>query len=328
MNHNITYILVVDDRPENLLVLEGLLEDLPCNIVKASSGNEALGLMLEYDFALVLLDVQMPEMDGFETAALMRSREITRNIPIVFVTALYKEQKYIFKGYEIGAVDYLFKPIEAVILRSKVNVFLELNKQKLQLKEQADSIKSKLEELQELQETNKELQSLSMIDGLTKIPNRRSFDENIKKIWKDSIRNDTQISIIIIDIDFFKAYNDHYGHLQGDDCLIKVAQRLMNSIKRPRDVVARYGGEEFAVILPETDLEGANFVAETIRMNIEGLQIPHEYSHVSPYVTISLGVYSNNPNSSSLLEQYMAKADAALYYAKSMGRNRVCKSKE
>lgn len=328
MNNNITNILIVDDRPENLLVLEGLLEDLPCNIVKASSGNEALGFMLEYDFALVLLDVQMPEMDGFETAELMRSSEITRNIPIVFVTALYKEQKYIFKGYEIGAVDYLFKPIEAVILRSKVNVFLELNKQKWQLKEQANSIKRKLEELQELQEANKELQSLSTLDGLTNIPNRRKFDEYIKIIWKESLRNDTTLSIIMIDIDDFKAYNDHYGHLQGDDCLIKVAHRLLNSIKRPRDIVARYGGEEFAVILPETDLEDANLIAETFRMNIEELQIPHEYSQASLFITISLGVYSNNPNSSSSIEKYIAKADVALYYAKSLGRNRVCKSKE
>jgi diguanylate cyclase (GGDEF)-like protein len=270
----------------------------------------------------------MPEMDGFETAELMRSSEITRNIPIVFVTALYKEQKYIFKGYEIGAVDYLFKPIEAVILRSKVNVFLELNKQKRKLKEQTDSIRRKLEELQELQEANKELQSLSNLDGLTNITNRRRFDEYIKVIWNDSLRNNTPLSIIMIDIDDFNSFNDNYGHIQGDDCLITVAQKLLNSIECPRDVIARYGGEEFAVILSETDVEGASFVAEMIRRNIEGLQIPHRYSQASPFITISLGVYSNIPNNSSSIENYIAKADAALYDAKSLGRNRVCKSKE
>lgn len=321
-------VLIVDDRPENLLVLEGLLEDLQCNIIKASSGNEALGLMLEYDFALVLLDVQMPGMDGFETAELMRSSERTRNIPILFVTAIYKEQKYIFKGYEIGAVDYLFKPIESVVLRSKVNVFLELNKQKRLLEEQAESIRQKLNEVLELQEANKKLQSLSRVDGLVGIPNRRSFDEYLQIHWRDSIRDMKPISVIMIDIDYFKDYNDHYGHLQGDECLIKVAERLMSSFKRPMDFIARYGGEEFVAILPETHGEGAIFIAEMVRKNIEELSITHEYSEVSSFVTISLGVHTLIPNSSDSYETFIRNADKALYEAKFLGRNRVCKYRD
>jgi diguanylate cyclase (GGDEF)-like protein len=325
MNKNEIDILIVDDRPENLLVLEGLLEDLPCNIVKANSGNEALGFMLDYDFALVLLDVQMPEMDGFEVAELMRSSERTRNIPIVFVTAIYKEQKYIFRGYEIGAVDYLFKPIEPVVLRSKVTVFLELNKQKRLLEEQAKNIREKLEEVLTLQEANRKLESLSSLDGLTGIPNRRSFDEYMNTEWKAAVRNQTPLSVIMTDIDYFKNYNDFYGHLQGDDCLIKVAKRMVSSIKRPKDFVARYGGEEFAVILPDTDEEGARYIAETIRRNIEELLIPHEASKVGPYITLSLGIHSAIPYSGSSYETFISNADVALYEAKFSGRNRVCR---
>ena len=140
-------ILLVDDRPENLVAMEGLLESPDLNIVKASSGNEALGLMLKHDFALVLLDVQMPDMDGFEAAELMRSREKTRQMPIIFVTAISKDQKHIFKGYETGAVDYLFKPLDPFILKSKVNVFLELHKQKESLEKTSKDLRQTVEQL-------------------------------------------------------------------------------------------------------------------------------------------------------------------------------------
>jgi diguanylate cyclase (GGDEF)-like protein len=324
MKNKYSDVLIVDDRAENLLVLEGLLEDLPCNIVKASSGNEALGLMLYYEFALVLLDVQMPEMDGFEVASLMRSSEKTRNIPIVFVTAIYKEQNYIFKGYEIGAVDYLFKPIEPVILRSKVNVFLELDLQRKQLKEQAENINLKLQQLLLLQESNEKLKTLSSIDGLTGIPNRRSFDEYMLIHWKDSYRRQAPISLIMADIDFFKAYNDNYGHLQGDDCLIKVAQALYGSVKRSKDFVARYGGEEFALILPDTDQEEAILFAKELLNKIRELSLIHNYSKIGPNVTISIGVHSLVPTDLNTLTSFICGADSALYQAKQTGRNKAC----
>ena len=153
-NKNDVNILIVDDRTENLLVLESLLEKIECNIIKATSGNEALSLMLYYEFALVLLDVQMPDMDGFETAEYIRMNSKTRYVPIIFVTAISKEQKCIFKGYEIGAVDYLFKPIEPIMLQSKVKVFLELYNQKKMIEEQARLLEMKVKELSELQEAN------------------------------------------------------------------------------------------------------------------------------------------------------------------------------
>ena len=148
-------ILIVDDRPENLLAMESLLEGRDLRVFKAESGNEALGLMLEYTFALVLLDVQMPEMDGFETAELMRGSERTKKVPIIFVTALSKEQKYIFQGYESGAIDYLLKPLEPEILRSKVKIFCELYRQKRVIEEQLNEIEEKNEILQKQLDENK-----------------------------------------------------------------------------------------------------------------------------------------------------------------------------
>jgi len=321
-NSNVN-ILIVDDRLENLLVLEGLLEDFNCNVIKATSGNEALGLMLEYEFALVLLDIQMPEMDGFEAAKFMRGSEKTRHIPIIFVTAIYKEQKYMFQGYEIGAVDYLFKPIDPILFKSKVNVFLDLHRQSKLLKDKAEELEQKLSEILELQEANEKLLSLSNLDGLTGIPNRRYFDDYMQMSLKDAIRDSDMLAIIMIDIDYFKLYNDNYGHIKGDECLIHVAKKIFSSIKRPRDFVARYGGEEFVVVLPSTNKEGARQIAETIRKNIRELCIPHDDSQVSHYVTISLGVAAIIPKASDTIEAFISRADDALYEAKFNGRNRV-----
>lgn len=316
-------ILIVDDRQENLLVLESLLEDMNCNIIKATSGNEALSLMFDYEFALVLLDVQMPDMDGFEIAEFMKMNSRTRYLPIIFVTAISKEKKCIFKGYEIGAVDYLFKPIEPIMLRSKVKVFLELYNQKKLLEEQAKLLELKVKELSELKEANFKLENLSTLDGLTGISNRRSFDSYINISLKSCARSENPISLIIADIDFFKDYNDNYGHLKGDECIIKVAKSIACSVKRPLDFVARYGGEEFAIILPETDQEGAVATAETIRKNVEALKITHEHSTVAPYITLSLGVETILPKANYSIHEFINNADKALYNAKLSGRNQV-----
>ena len=322
-NKNDVNILIVDDRTENLLVLESLLANIDCNIIKATTGNEALSLMLYYEFALVLLDVQMPDMDGFETAEYIRMNSKTRYVPIIFVTAISKEQKCIFKGYEIGAVDYLFKPIEPIMLQSKVKVFLELYNQKKMIEEQARLLEMKVKELSELQEANFKLESLSTLDGLTGIPNRRSFDDYIEMSIKSCTRLNKPISLIMADIDFFKGYNDNYGHLKGDDCLINVAKSISLSVKRPLDFVTRYGGEEFAVILPETDEEGAKIIAEIIRKNVEELEIAHKSSDVSAYVTLSLGITTKSSSIQYSKNELIEHADKALYNSKSNGRNQV-----
>jgi len=315
---NIT-ILIVDDRPENLLVLESLIDIPDVDLIRATSGPEALLKTLDYDFALVLLDVNMPDMDGYEVAELMRGNKATKNIPIIFVTAEHKEQAHIFKGYDAGAVDYLFKPLEPIILQSKVGVFLELHRQK----EELDRRLAELQELQQqLEESNEQLTMLSTTDGLTGLRNRRHFDETFQESWSGCKRNRLPLAALLIDIDHFKNYNDELGHLAGDDCLKAVARSLSASLKRNTDKAARYGGEEFVVILPDTDISGAEVVAETIRHQIEALQIDHPGSTLQ-IITVSIGISTTIPTSENAREDLLHSADMALYKAKQYGRNRV-----
>ncbi|WP_027183567.1 GGDEF domain-containing response regulator [Desulfovibrio inopinatus] len=327
-------ILIVDDRPENLITLEALLEDLlnmpELQVVSAASGNEALSKILDYDFALVLLDVIMPGMDGYEIAELMRGNKKTRHIPIIFVTAARRDDGQVFKGYESGAVDYLVKPIEPQILKGKVKFFLEMHKQRLQLEQKTRELDAKLVELEELhqllEESNARLRLLSSQDALTGLPNRRSFDEIFTREWQRGVRNQRPLSLIVADIDHFKRYNDTYGHIAGDYCLERVARTLRNSLLREIDIVARYGGEEFTAILPETDSAGAQNVAERMLKAIDELAIRHQSSQTCDNLTISLGISTVIPQSNIPQLRLIEAADKALYEAKSAGRNRykVC----
>ena len=319
-------ILIVDDRPENLLTLEHLLESPDLNIVRANSGQEALGLLLDHDFALVLLDVQMPEMDGFETAELMRGNKRTRHIPIIFVTANHTESKHIFRGYDSGAVDYLFKPLDAQMLLCKVRIFLEIHRQRQALQAKTRELDARIVELHQLQteleEKNRQLQLLSSLDGLTGIPNRRQFDEMLGIEWNRMARERLPLSLVILDVDHFKLYNDRYGHLAGDSCLRRVATALAGLLRRPADMVARYGGEEFAAILPGTGLEGAKVVAESMRQAVASLGIDHQDSPVHSVVTVSLGLSAVVPLPGCAPSDLLQAADHGLYQAKQEGRDR------
>jgi diguanylate cyclase (GGDEF)-like protein len=320
-----TPILIVDDRKENLLTLESLLDSPDLQLVRASSGNEALARILDYEFALILMDVRMPGMDGYETAELMRGSARSRSIPIIFVTAARMDREHMFKGYDSGAVDYLFKPLEPQILKRKVGIFLELHLQRQQLEEKTRDLDAKILELEvlhkELEEKNAKLELLSSLDGLTGLFNRRYFDDNLLKEWKQAIRDSTCLSLLIVDIDYFKNYNDYYGHLEGDDCLRKVAQSLYEALLRPTDIVARYGGEEFTVILPNTGSEGAEKVAKRMMDSVARLDIVHKTSSVAETVTISIGVSSIFPSGKLAVTSLLDRADKALYQAKEEGRN-------
>ncbi|KGK11702.1 GGDEF domain-containing response regulator [Vibrio navarrensis] len=323
-------ILIVDDKIENLLTLEGLLDAFSVNVVRATSGEEALALTLDYDFALVLLDVQMPTMNGYEVAELMRGNRKTRHIPIIFVTAASKSEEHIFRGYEHGAVDYLFKPLHPLVFHSKVRVFIELFEQRHALKKKTMEFDQKLSELEELQqqleETNEQLLLLSTTDSLTGLHNRRRFEEIYSDEWNRALRSNTSVSMIIFDIDHFKMYNDTFGHQQGDECLRMVAEAIRNMKLRCLDKVARIGGEEFAAILPETDLEGAKHVADRIRTTIEALRIKHSENASYPHVTASLGICSMVPQADGNIRLLLKKADEALYKAKRTGRNRIAEA--
>ncbi len=318
-------VLIVDDRPENLFVLESLIDEPDVELVRANSGNEALAKILDHDFALVLLDVQMPGMDGYEVAELMRGNKQTKHIPIIFVTAKHKEQASIFRGYDSGAVDYLFKPLEPVILKGKIAVFLELYRHKKELQDKTQELDKRLADLEELkgllEKTNAQLTQLSKMDGLTGLLNRRTFDEILYEEWQRGIRFKQPLSILLIDIDHFKAYNDTYGHTLGDDALKEVARKLATSAQRHVDKVARYGGEEFVVILPETDEKGAELMAKRICTAVYQLKIEHVGSSEEKRLTVSVGASTTIPSIDIDPLHAIEVADMKLYEAKAAGRN-------
>jgi diguanylate cyclase (GGDEF)-like protein len=317
-------ILLVDDRQENLFALEKILERPGLEIMKAGSGNDALSLVLEFDFALILLDVQMPDMDGFETAELMRGDEKTKHIPIIFVSAISKEQQFIFKGYESGAVDYLSKPLDPYVLESKVTVFLDLYTQRRLLLDTTEKLNVTIDELKASQETIEEqnvlLKEASLRDELTDLYNRRYMNEILEKEFSRAIRYQTDLSCLLLDIDFFKNINDTYGHAFGDVVLRGISDCLRHDI-RMTDVSFRYGGEEFMILLFNTGIEGARIVAEKIRSTCEST-IHHDGTNTKT-ITISIGVASVKHHQPADGKELIVFADRALYRAKEEGRNRV-----
>ena len=313
-----TSILIVDDHEENLLALEGWLDDFDLNIVKATSGNEALGRMLEEDFALVLLDVQMPGIDGFETAELMRGTERTKRVPIIFITAISKEEKHIFKGYEAGAVDYIFKPFDTHILRSKVSVFVRLHQQSRALQ------KANLE----LTRANAMIKQLSLRDSLTGCFNRGYLNSQLPKEIKRAIRYKTPMSLILTDIDHFKKVNDIYGHQCGDAVLKAFVEIFQSRIRMNIDWISRYGGEEFVVVLPDTNLKDTITTAEKLRKAVAETKIP--YNDQILKISASFGVAtldSFEADPEEVAEKLLHSADERMYVAKSQGRNQVVSGK-
>lgn len=306
-------ILIVDDNPTNLSVLSHTLKNAGFKVRVAVDGESAIE-QVEYDPPdLILLDVLMPGLDGFETCIRLRSNSITQDIPIVFITALSDRENKL-KGLTIGAVDYITKPFQEEEVLARVRIHLRLRFLTQKLAQQAAA----------LQKVNQELQSLAVVDSLTQVANRRRFDEYLHQEWRRLRREQQPLSLILCDVDYFKRYNDTYGHQAGDACLKQIAQAIVRTIKRPADLVARYGGEEFAIILPNTDVAGVMQIAESILQQVQKLKIVHAKSEVSEYVTLSLGVISQVPSQDSLPEFLIASVDVALYAAKARGRNTYC----
>ncbi len=290
-------ILIVDDAPIGVQLMAAILRD-EYEIIVATNGLQALTIAEEERPDLILLDVNMPLMDGYETCRRLKADPLTRHIPVIFVTAFDHEEEEA-KGLELGAIDYLSKPFSTAIVRVRV-------KNHLRLKRQQDLLKR-----------------LSLRDGLTGVANRRSFDDRLDIEWRRAVRPGYPISLILLDIDFFKPYNDHYGHVEGDACLRRVAAVLDDTLKRIQDFFARYGGEEFVAILPRMDHPETLLMAEKMRAIVHSLAIPHEKSGASEYVTISLGCATGVPNRDGLPSELLESADKMLYKAKKAGRNRV-----
>lgn len=320
-----TSVLIVDDDLINLLILEKMLEKLDLNIVKAGSGKEALEIIEKNDFALLLLDAQMPEMDGFETSQRIRSSENNKDLPIIIVSAVSKAKHFILKGYESGAVDYLLKPIDQFLLVSKVKVFCELHEKKRLLKEKNSelaNLNSKLHrEISKRKEAERELRFQAIRDPLTSLFNRRYLEESLEREISKAIRYKLSLGLIMLDADHFKAFNDTYGHLAGD-AVLRHLSKLLVKYSRKEDIACRYGGEEFILVLPGTSNEVAEQRAEKLRSIVEkGKPIYHD-NIILPNVAISLGV-AMLPDHGNTATTLIAAADNALYQAKENGRNQV-----
>jgi diguanylate cyclase (GGDEF)-like protein len=291
-------ILIVDDAATNIEILNEVL-GAEYDSLFAMDGATALRLAVEQEPDLILLDVVMPGLDGHEVCMRLKAEPRTKGIPVIFISGLSDESDEA-KGLEIGAIDYITKPFSPPIVRARV-------RNHLQLKRYQDM-----------------LERLSVLDGLTGIANRRRFDEALDHEWLRSRRQSTTLSLIIIDVDCFKAFNDNYGHAAGDECLKQVANVLADGVRRPGDLVARYGGEEFVVIMPETDAAGAIVIAEKLRRGVVSQALPHAFSAAGEVVSVSIGGATIVPARHNQGPEELVKlADARLYEAKHAGRNRV-----
>jgi diguanylate cyclase (GGDEF)-like protein len=291
-------LLVVDDQRINILVLNELFRE-DCDVFMATSGEQALQVCRAQLPDLVLLDVQMDGIDGYEVCRRLKADAESRNIPVIFITAQGGEADEV-RGLQLGAVDFIAKPINPVIVRARVQTHLTL-------KLQSDI-----------------LRSMALLDGLTGVANRRKFDEQLLRDWRQSQREQTSLSLILVDVDHFKRYNDHYGHQAGDAALQAVARVLTSTLRRPHDLLARYGGEEFVGVLPNTGLSEAVKLAERMQAGVRALNLEHSGSPEAQVVTISLGVATVVARSDLAPQALVEAADQQLYAAKQAGRARVC----
>lgn len=295
-------ILLVDDAPANLEALNAVLGS-DYELVFATSGPEALDQAREQLPDLILLDVMMSGMNGYEVCRQLKADERTRGIPVIFVTAMDHEEDET-AGLDAGAIDYLTKPVRASIVKARVRNHLDLKR------------------------ARDLLESLSITDPLTGLPNRRQFDAVLETEIRRAFRTVSHVGLLMCDLDHFKAYNDHFGHPAGDACLREVAAVFRHTFRRAGDLAARYGGEEFAVVLPGATPPDGWVMGDRIRRAVEARRLPHPRSGTAPWVTLSVGVASMLITAESSAPLLVQRADDALYAGKKAGRNRVTSAEE
>jgi diguanylate cyclase (GGDEF)-like protein len=290
-------ILLVDDKPINISVLAEFLAQ-EYRLLFAKTGQDALRIVHEKQPDLVLLNIGLPDISGYDVCRDIKTNQVTQNIPVVFSTAKDSAEDEVI-GLNLGASDYITKPFNIGLIRARV-------RNQIRLKKKTDL-----------------LEQLANLDGLTELPNRRYFDEHFESEWRRAVRRGVPISIALVDVDFFKGYNDHYGHSAGDDCLQVVARSLAKSAGRGGEFVARYGGEEFIFVWPEIDLKESIKAAELARQLVQNLNIENKGSDCNNIVTVSIGVASLIPTNEVRKADLIEAADEQLYKAKKQGRNRV-----
>lgn len=317
-------VLIVDDHLENVRSLSLLLSSLGHYVRKATCGEMALESISASKPDIVFLDILMPEMDGFEVCKRLKENPITSDIPIIFLSALNSADDKI-RAFSVGGADYVTKPFQAeeVIARLRHQIMIQQQQKLLaaQNRKLHLEIRQRKKIEKQLQQANLELKRLANTDSLTQIANRRCFDQMLQYAWQCLWQKQEPISLTLCDIDYFKKYNDYYGHLAGDACLQKVAKIMCDCISSPNTKVARYGGEEFAILSPSMGVEEAVTTARRIQSSVDSLSIPHAGSPVANHITLSLGIACSNHTSISCPEQLIAAADTALYRAKTAGRN-------
>ncbi len=300
-------ILVVDDLPANITSMKTLLRKVDVEIITAHCGNDALSLAVQHNFAVILLDINMPEMDGFEVASYLKTLDETKNIPIIFVTAVHHDSGSILQGYQAGAVDYVTKPITPEILISKINIFINLWSLKTGLEQEIDLRKS----------AEQEIEYLAQHDALTHLPNRRQIRSVLDTALDRSRRNAAPFAVLFLDLDGFKKINDEFGHEAGDYILNQVSQRFKTQI-RSFDTVGRYGGDEFIILL--MDIENSLCLNYKLKQLIATIAQPFQFEGQSLHIGVSIGV-ATYPAHGENADELLNHADAAMYLAKKEGKN-------
>ncbi|MEW6991235.1 diguanylate cyclase [Colwelliaceae bacterium 6441] len=288
-------ILIVDDEKANRKILKELLQD-EATIIFAKNGQQAIEYARKHIPDLILLDVIMPDRSGFDVIEEIKNDPITMNISVIFVTGLANSDDE-ERGFDLGGCDYIYKPFKANIVIARVLMHLELIQQRKMLNE------------------------IAHIDALTGISNRRKMDLVLADELAANKRDKKQLAVALIDVDFFKPYNDNYGHGAGDIALKKVAASFREVLQRPRDFAARYGGEEFLIILPDSNMEGSKLIISNIVQAIADKEIKHEHSKASNLLTISIGAVIIDDNQKTSTSDVLLKADNLLYQAKKNGRD-------
>ncbi|MCB1889409.1 MAG: diguanylate cyclase [Rhodocyclaceae bacterium] len=297
-NRQTPIVLAIDDVPANLDVLVAHLLQEAIELTVALSGEEGLELADSLRPDLILLDVMMPGMDGFEVCRRLKANPELADIPVLFLTAVDEEVE-IERGFALGAVDYVHKPYSIPILKARMHNHLALKRK------------------------SDQLALLARTDGLTGVANRRHFDEGFASEWQRARRHGRTLSLVLVDVDHFKRFNDRYGHGEGDRCLKRVAGALDGCIRRPGDLLARFGGEEFVALMPDTEAAAALTIAERMREAVGRLAIEHAENSACRHVTISIGVATVRPTPTCQPEDLLKAADDCLYRAKGGGRNQV-----
>ena len=319
-DENSAMVLLVDDQAMiGEAVRRGLANEENIDFHFCADPHQAIAQAIRINPTVILQDLVMPGLDGLTLVREYRNHPATANIPIIVLST--KEEPLIKSAaFAAGANDYLVKLPDTIELVARIRYH---SRSYMTLLQRDEAYRALRVSQQQLLDTNLVLQRLMNSDGLTGLSNRRHFDEYLELEWRRALREQSQISLLMIDVDYFKAFNDNFGHLEGDEALRKVSSAIRESCGRSSDLPARYGGEEFALVLPTTSPGGARLLAEKLRQTVAGLNIPHIFPAPGASLTISIGLATLIPQAGSSSRQLIMEADKGLYSAKNNGRNQV-----